>query len=317
MGAGSSGRWRPLGLRADPSCREHRRGRGAGALTLGPDGETAPVYSYTDAIRERVFVPVAGVDQDGDGVTDRVAIDIMRPGGDGAGPEGAGDHRRRARTTRRSAAATRRSSSTRRRRRPDRFPLFYDNYFVPRGYAVVLAEADRHGLLDRLPAARRARRHRRRQGRHRLAQGPRPGLRRRRRQPRHAPTGTTARAAMIGKSYDGTLANGVAATGVDGPDDDRPDLGDLRLVRLLALERHPPERGTHYPAFLSSAITHNQNAATLGVVPPEPTRRACAARERHERRRRRRDRRHQPVLARPQLQHERRQRPARCSRRTG
>ena len=42
---------------------------------------------------------------------------------------------------------------------------------------------------------------------------------------------------MIGKSYDGTLANGAASTGVDGPVDDRADLGDLELVRLRALER--------------------------------------------------------------------------------
>src|SRR5262249_45021926 len=47
--------------------------------TLGADGMTAPTYSYADAIRERVFVPVANVDQDGDGKTDRVAIDIVRP----------------------------------------------------------------------------------------------------------------------------------------------------------------------------------------------------------------------------------------------
>ena len=45
--------------------------------------------------------------------------------------------------------------------------------------------------------------------------------------------------AMIGKSYDGTLANGVAATGVDGPGDDRPDLGHLGLVPLLAHGRDP------------------------------------------------------------------------------
>ena len=33
---------------------------------------------------------------------------------------------------------------------------------------------------------------------------------------RSSPPGTTARSAMIGKSYDGTLSNGVAATGVEG-----------------------------------------------------------------------------------------------------
>src|SRR5690348_14168740 len=43
------------------------------------NGETQPAYSYQDAIRERVFIPVDGVDSDNDGVTDRVAIDIVRP----------------------------------------------------------------------------------------------------------------------------------------------------------------------------------------------------------------------------------------------
>ena len=49
------------------------------SIVIGTDGETAPVFSYADAIRERVFIPVAGVDQDNDGVTDRVAVDIIRP----------------------------------------------------------------------------------------------------------------------------------------------------------------------------------------------------------------------------------------------
>jgi X-Pro dipeptidyl-peptidase len=37
------------------------------------------VYSYANAIRERVFVPVPGVDQDGDGIADQMAIEIIRP----------------------------------------------------------------------------------------------------------------------------------------------------------------------------------------------------------------------------------------------
>ena len=48
-------------------------------ITIGPDGKTAPAFSYTDAIRQRVFIPVPGVDQDRDGVDDRTAIEIMRP----------------------------------------------------------------------------------------------------------------------------------------------------------------------------------------------------------------------------------------------
>ena len=30
----------------------------------------------------------------------------------------------------------------------DRWPLFYDNYFVPRGYAYILAPDERHGLPE-------------------------------------------------------------------------------------------------------------------------------------------------------------------------
>src|SRR4051794_33957781 len=48
-------------------------------IVIGADGETADVFSYVNAIRERVFIPVTGVDQDADGTTDQVAIDIMRP----------------------------------------------------------------------------------------------------------------------------------------------------------------------------------------------------------------------------------------------
>src|SRR4051812_6296588 len=49
------------------------------SIVVGADGETAAVFSYAAAIRERVFVPVPGVDQDGDGSDDRVAVDIVRP----------------------------------------------------------------------------------------------------------------------------------------------------------------------------------------------------------------------------------------------
>jgi X-Pro dipeptidyl-peptidase len=47
-------------------------------IVIGPDGTTADVFSYADAIRERVFVPIQGR-QDGDGVTDQMSIDIVRP----------------------------------------------------------------------------------------------------------------------------------------------------------------------------------------------------------------------------------------------
>ena len=59
----------------------------------------------------------------------------------------------------------------------DRWPLFFDNYFVPRGYAYVLGQMNGTGYTDeRLPDARRPRRHRRREVDRRLAQRPREGL---------------------------------------------------------------------------------------------------------------------------------------------
>ena len=116
----------------------------------------------------------------------------------------------------------------------DKFPLFYDNFFVPRGYAVHRRAGDRHRVLDRLPAARRPRRRAGFKAVIDWLRGRVPGY--------TTMDGTTpvtaswdnGKNAMIGKSYDGTFANGVASTGVEGPHHDRPDLGDLGLVRLLA-----------------------------------------------------------------------------------
>ena len=178
-------------------------------------------------------------------MTDRVAIDIVRPKRIRADGQGPGDHRSVPVLHVQSAAATRAQRIIDRRRRHvnDRFPLFYDNYFVPRGYAFILGARRRHRVLDRLRGPRRPDRHRRLQGRRRLAQRPRRGLQRRRpaRRQRWSPTGTTASRRMIGKSYDGTLRQRHRRDRRRGPDHDRPDQRDLRLVQLLAHRRCPPQ----------------------------------------------------------------------------
>ena len=66
------------GVGADRLVAAHRRASAAGSFRLGRDGTTAPIDSYARAIRETVWVDL-GVDQDGDGVDDRVAADIIRP----------------------------------------------------------------------------------------------------------------------------------------------------------------------------------------------------------------------------------------------
>jgi len=178
--------------------------------------ESTPVYSYADAIREAVWVDT-GLDGDGDGKTDRVAADIVRP-------------REPARQGRKIPVIMDASpyysccgrGNESQRKTYDaaghvvQMPLFYDNYFVPRGYAFVgvdLAGTNRSdGCVDvggrsDIQSAKavvdwlngRAKAYTTRTG-----------------STRAKATWTNGRTGMIGKSWDGTIANGVAATGVKG-----------------------------------------------------------------------------------------------------
>jgi X-Pro dipeptidyl-peptidase len=178
--------------------------------------ESRPVYSYANAIREAVWVDT-GLDGDGDGKTDRVAVDIVRP------REPAQQHRKIPVIMDASpyySCCGRGNESQKKTYDASghvvQMPLFYDNYFVPRGYAFVgvdLAGTNRSdgcvdvggrydiqsakAVVDWLNARAKAYTTR---------------------------TGTTTakadwtngRTGMIGKSWDGTIANGVAATGVHG-----------------------------------------------------------------------------------------------------
>ncbi|WP_409060827.1 Xaa-Pro dipeptidyl-peptidase [Streptomyces sp. SYP-A7185] len=178
--------------------------------------ESKPVYSYESAIRESVWVDTK-IDGDDDGKTDRVAVDIVRP-------------REPARQGRKIPvimdaspyySCCGRGNESQKKTYdangdPVGFPLYYDNYFVPRGYgfvAVDLAGTNRSdGCVDvggrsDVQSAKavvdwlngRARGYTTRTG------------------GKDAKASwTTGATGMIGKSYDGTIANGVAATGVRG-----------------------------------------------------------------------------------------------------
>ncbi|MCI2424142.1 Xaa-Pro dipeptidyl-peptidase [Saccharopolyspora sp. K220] len=176
------------------------------------DGRSQPVFA-AEPVRETVWVET-GLDGDGDGLSDRVAADIARPAGTDqpvpvimdASPYysccGRGNE---------SELKTYDEQG-----RPLGFPLFYDNYFVPRGYATVLVDlagtnrsegcVDVGGPSDITSAKAVID----------WLNGRSPGF--------DAPTGgnpveagwSTGDVGMIGKSYDGTIANGVAATGVEG-----------------------------------------------------------------------------------------------------
>ncbi|MDF5758138.1 Xaa-Pro dipeptidyl-peptidase [Spongiactinospora sp. TRM90649] len=176
-------------------------------------GRTQPVYSYADAIREHVYVE-SSVDGDGDGRRDRVRVDVIRPKESGPAlrvpviidespyydNSGRGNEAERKLYDEAGDVA--------------RFPLYYDNYFVPRGYAVLNVDMlgttrsdgcpDTGGrsdvlggkaVIDWLNGRAKA-----------FREDGTPAL----------ASWTNGKAAMIGKSYDGTLANAVAATGVEG-----------------------------------------------------------------------------------------------------
>ncbi|WP_225840011.1 Xaa-Pro dipeptidyl-peptidase [Streptomyces sp. NK08204] len=178
--------------------------------------ESLPVYSYAHAVRESVWVDT-GLDADGDGKSDRVAADIVRP----AEPARQGrkvpvimdaspyyaccgrgnEHQLKTYDTHGHVV---------------QMPLYLDNYFVPRGYAFVgvdLAGTNRSdgcvdvggrsdvqsakAVVDWLNGRTKA-------------YTSRTGTR------TVKASWTNGRTGMIGKSWDGTIANGVAATGVKG-----------------------------------------------------------------------------------------------------
>ena len=180
------------------------------------DGVSQPVFSFADAIRETVWVDT-GIDRDRDGVTDRVAADIIRPSEPAARGQRVPvimDASPYYQTLGRGNEAELKTYDS--AGKPVQFPLFYDNYFVPRGYAVVLVDvagtSRSRGCLD--------------------AGGPgditsgkavidwlngrTPGYSALSGGSAVTASWATGATGMIGKSWDGTIANGVAATGVDG-----------------------------------------------------------------------------------------------------
>ncbi|OKK05181.1 Xaa-Pro dipeptidyl-peptidase [Streptomyces sp. CB02400] len=206
--------WRPLATAATAALT-------ATLLTptaahAAPPRESLPVHSYDDAVREAVWVDT-GLDEDLDGRTDRVAVDIVRP-------------REPAQRGRKVpvimdaspyySCCGRGNESQKKTYDANgdvvRMPLFYDNYFVPRGYAVVgvdLAGTNRSdGCVDvggrsDIQSAKAVVDWLNGRG---TAYTTRTGTERAR------ADWTNGRTGMIGKSWDGTIANGVAATGVEG-----------------------------------------------------------------------------------------------------
>ena len=258
------------------------------------NGKTAPAFGYADAVRERVFIPLPGVDQDSDGQPDRTAIELMRPKATNEGLKAPAIidpspyYTTLGRGNEGQLIADIDGDGLN-----DRWPLFYDNYFVPRGYAFIHAEMNGTGNSTGCPMHGGPGDIESMKAVIDWLNGRRPGFDKDG-NPVTAPW-HNGKAAMIGKSYDGTLANGVAATGVEGL---------TTIVPISAISQW-------YEYSRTGGIRHNNNypGNSLAAADHQP---GSAGDLRHvadadEQRGRRRARRRQPVLARPRPPQGRRQ----------
>ncbi|MEV6492276.1 Xaa-Pro dipeptidyl-peptidase [Actinoplanes sp. NPDC051633] len=226
-------------------------------------GETVPVYSYENAIRESVWVQTS-LDNDEDGVPDRVAVDIVRP-------REAADRRLKVPVILEGSpyySCCGRGNEGELKEYDasgtiTKQPLFYDNYFVPRGYAFVAADlagtnrstgcmdvggreevGSGKAVVDWLNGRARAT----------YADGT----------PAVATRWTNGRTGMIGKSWDGSVANGVAATGVEGLE---------TIVPISAISSwydyqryNGVLRAPDYPEFLHQVVNGRPEAACAATV---------------------------------------------------
>ena len=179
------------------------------------NGVTQPDFSYKGAIRETVYVQ-SNIDGDQDGEPDLLATDIIRP------KETSGSLKVPViyeQSPYYQVLGRGNESETKEEEDgdfvPGVFPLFYDNYFVPRGYAVIHQD---------MPGTRNSEGCMVLGGRAELiaaeatidwldgrgtAFDPATGE-------EVKADWSTGKVGMIGKSYDASVANGAASTGIPG-----------------------------------------------------------------------------------------------------
>ncbi|TDD95863.1 Xaa-Pro dipeptidyl-peptidase [Actinomadura rubrisoli] len=187
------------------------------------DGETQPVFSRADAVTQTVNIETT-VDSDHDGVRDRVRMRIMRPKEtDTAGlkvptileasPYWAGTHNVPMHPVDIDDPRAR-SLANGKRNLAEIFPGIYDNYFLPRGYAIANLDSIGTGGSTGCPTS----------GDRSEQAGAKAAVdwlngRAKGWTPDGAPVKagwSTGSVGMIGQSYNGTLPNMAAATGVRG-----------------------------------------------------------------------------------------------------
>src|ERR687891_1710172 len=228
------------------------------------NGVTQPVFGYADAVRERVWVE-ADFDTDADGANDRIALDVIRPAATELSLEapvlmdaspyystlGRGNESERKRDLDGDGLL-------------DRWPLFYDNYFVPRGYAVLLIDMTGTSNSTGCPTI---------QGTNENLSGPKVIEWLNGRNTAHDADGNpvtvdwhNGKSAMIGKSYDGALAMAGAASGVEGLETVVPIAGPYNYYDYTR-SNGIVMRGNNYLLSLADAITDDDPARQARCQP--------------------------------------------------
>ncbi|MGH3453443.1 MAG: CocE/NonD family hydrolase [Nocardioidaceae bacterium] len=221
------------------------------------DGVTQPVFGYTDAIRERVWVDT-DVDSDRDDVDDVVRVDIIRPEATERGlkvPVIIDDSPYYSTLCRGNESECKADIDG--DGLLDRWPLFYDNYFVPRGYAVALVDMTGTAGSTGCPTI---------QGANENLSGPAVIDWLNGRRSAHDAAGDpvevdwhNGRSGMIGKSYDGALAMAGAVSGVDGLETVVPIAGPYNYYDYTR-SNGIVMRGNNYLLSLADAITDDDPA---------------------------------------------------------
>jgi X-Pro dipeptidyl-peptidase len=215
-------------------------------------GETQEAFDYAGAVRDRVWVD-SDFDSDADGVADKIAVDIIRPAAtdDGLKAPVIMDASPYYSTLGRGNESQLKADDA--SGLLSKWPLFLDNYFVPRGYAIALVDmtgtnhstgcptvqdaTDNNAAVDVIDWFKGRRTAHDKDGN--LVP---------------APAWFNGKTGMIGKSYDGALAAAAAVTGVDGLTTIVGESGPYDYYDYTRSDG-VIQRGGHYVSSLASTVT--------------------------------------------------------------